>query len=76
MKVRIRCIHISDRGHNFDATVIIESGDVLGGMLPPRLAKVEKEEILSKQKYYYECWSTQTDGLKVDINHHLEIIRY
>lgn len=69
-------IHVRDVRHRHDASISIETGEVIVGKLPSKLAKIAKKEILSKQEYYIECWNTQTNGLNVDINHHLGIIKY
>lgn len=69
-------IHVRDVGHQYEASISIETGEVIVGELPSKLSKIARREILSKQKYYFECWNTQTDGLSVDINHHLGIIQY
>lgn len=69
-------IHVSDIGHQHEAAVRISDGEVIAGKLPRKLAKLAKESILADQEYFYKCWNTMTDGLKVDINHHYGYIQY
>ena len=69
-------VHVYDVGHQYDASVRISDGEVIAGKLPPKLAKLAKKSILADQEYFYNCWNTMTDGLKVDINHHYGYIRY
>lgn len=69
-------IHVCDVGHQYEASVRISDGEVIAGNLPKKLAKLAKEKILSDQNYFYNCWNTMTDGLKVDINHHYGYIQY
>lgn len=69
-------IHICDTGHKYEASVRISDGEVIAGKLPPKLAKLAKEKILADQEYYYNCWNTMTDGLKVDLNYHFGYIKY
>lgn len=69
-------IHVKDAEHNFKASVSIATGEIIVGSLPGKYRKIAKKEILSKKDYYYNCWNTLTDGLKVDINHHFGYIHY
>lgn len=69
-------VHVCDVGHQYEASVRISDGEVIAGKLPPKLAKLAKKSILADQEYYYNCWNTMTDGLKVDINHHYGYIQY
>ena len=69
-------IHVKDAEHVFEASVSIANGDIIVGSLPGKYKKIAKKEILSNQEYYYNCWNTLTDGLRVDINHHFGYIQY
>ena len=69
-------IHVADFGNEHTASVRIIDGKVIKGNLPPKLAKLAKKTILSDQDYFFECWNTMTNGLKVDINHHYRYIGY
>lgn len=69
-------VHVRDVGHQYEASVRISDGEVIAGKLPKKLAKLAKESILADQEYFYNCWNTMTDGLKVDINHHYGYINY
>ena len=69
-------IHVCDVGHRYEASVRISDGEIIAGALPRKLAKLAKKKILSDQEYFYNCWNTLTDGLKVDINHHYGYIQY
>lgn len=69
-------IHVCDTAHEYEASVRISDGKVVAGKLPRKYAKMAKEKILSEQAFFYECWNTRTDGLKVDINHHFGYIAY
>lgn len=69
-------IHVRDVGYNYNASVLIENGEIVAGKLPSKLAKKAKERILEKQEFFYECWNTYTDGLTVDINKHFNYINY
>lgn len=69
-------VHVNDAGHNYSASVSIDTGEVLEGDLPSKLARMAKERILSRQEYFYRCWNTMTDGLQVDINQKFGSIHY
>lgn len=69
-------IHVCDVGRRYEASVRISDGEIIAGALPRKLAKLAKKKILSDQEYFYNCWNTLTDGLKVDINHHYGYIQY
>ena len=69
-------IHVCDVGYEYQASISIEDGEVIAGKLPRKLEKIAKKEILSKQEFYIDCWNTLTDGLRIDIDHHLGIIQY
>lgn len=69
-------IHVCDVGHRYEASVRISDGEIIAGELPAKYAKLAKRKILSDQAYFYNCWNTMTDGLKVDINHHYGYIQY
>lgn len=69
-------LHVRDVGHQYEASVRISDGEVIAGNLPKKLAKLAKKSILADQEYFYNCWNTMTDGLKVDINHHYGYIKY
>ena len=69
-------VHVRDVGHQYEAVVRISDGEVIAGKLPRKLAKLAKESVLADQEYYYKCWNTMTDGLRVDINHHYGYIQY
>lgn len=69
-------IHVRDTGRNYEASIRISDGEVIAGKLPAKLAKLAKHKILSEQEYFYRCWNTMTDGLKIDINHHFGYIGY
>lgn len=69
-------VHVHDVGHQYEASVRISDGEIIAGKLPRKLAKLAKESILADQEYFYNCWNTMTDGLKVDINHHYGYIKY
>ena len=69
-------IHVRDVGHKYEASVRISDGEIIAGKLSPKYAKKAKKKILSEQEYFYYCWNTKTDGLKVDINHHFGYIEY
>lgn len=69
-------IHVRDTGHQYDASVRISDGKVIAGYLPPKYARLAREKILSDQRYFYNCWNTKTDGLRVDIDKHLGLINY
>lgn len=67
-------VHVSDSGYNYEAVVLIDTGEVKEGSLPDKLAREAKRTILGNQRYYYECWNTLTDGLAVDIDHEMGIV--
>lgn len=69
-------VHVCDVGHQYEASVRISDGEVIAGKLSKKLAKLAKESILADQEYFYNCWNTMTDGLKVDINRHYGYIKY
>ncbi len=69
-------VHVCDTANEHKASVRIADGKVIAGKLPGRLERIAKNEILSKQDFYYDCWNTLTDGLRVDINHHFGYIEY
>ena len=69
-------VHVCDVGHQYEASVRISDGKVIAGELPSKLAKLAKKSILADQEYFYNCWNTMTDGLKVDINHHYGYVQY
>lgn len=69
-------IHVEDTGHHYKASVRISDGEVIAGYLPGKYARLAKDKIFSDQRYFYNCWNTMTDGLKVDINKHLGLIQY
>ena len=68
-------VHVEDAGHKFKAVVSITSGTVLAGTLGKYESSARKV-ILENQPYYYHCWNTLSDGIKVDINHHYQLINY
>ena len=69
-------VHVEDTGHHYEASINIKTGEILEGELPKKLARMAKDRILSKQKFFFTCWNTKTDGLKVDINKELGLIHY
>lgn len=69
-------IHVRDVRHRYEASIRISDGEIIAGKLPAKLARLAKEKILADQEYFYYCWNTMTDGLKVDINHHYHITNY
>lgn len=69
-------IHVCDKANEYEASVRISDGEVIAGELPSKYAKMAKAKILSDQEYFYKCWNTMTDGLRIDINHHYGIIDY
>ena len=69
-------VHVRDTQYRYNASVSLDDGEVIVGNLPRKLAKLAKKKVLSDQKFFYNCWNTMTDGLKVDINHHYKIIGY
>lgn len=69
-------IHVCDTSHEYEASIRISDGKVIAGALPHKYEKIAKEKILTNQDFFYECWNTRTDGLKVDINHHFGYIAY
>lgn len=69
-------LHVRDVGHQYEASVRISDGEIIAGKLPRKLARLAKESVLADQEYFYKCWNTMTDGLKVDINHHYGYIQY
>lgn len=69
-------VHVTDSGHNYNASISILTGIVIGGNLPSHLKKLAKTIILNNQDYFIQCWNTKTDGLRVDINHHFGFIDY
>ena len=69
-------VHVRDTQYRYNASVSLDDGEVIVGNLPKKLAKLAKKKVLSDQEFFYNCWNTMTDGLKVDINHHYKIIGY
>ena len=69
-------VHVCDNQHQYSASISIEDGEVIAGRLSNKLAKLAKQTILSDQKFFYNCWNTMTDGLRVDINKHYGYIDY
>lgn len=69
-------VHVVTMDHDYSASIAIESGEVIAGELPKKKKRLAKKRILNKQLFFYECWNTQTDGLRVDINKELGITNY
>ena len=69
-------IHVRDAGYEYEASIRISDGEIIAGTLPTKLANKAKDKILEDQDYFYHCWNTMTDGLKIDINHHYGYIEY
>ena len=69
-------VHVVDTGHNFEASISLLSGEILEGNMPKKLANMAKKRIMSKRVKFLEWWNTKTDGLKVDINKELGLIKY
>ncbi len=69
-------VHVRDLNYEFEASISLTDGRVLAGKLPRKLEKMAKKQILANQKYYFDCWNTMTDGLRIDVDHHFGIIRY
>ena len=69
-------VHVNTTDHNQDVVISIADGAVLEGALQRKLLKKAQKLILDNQKYFYECWNAYTDGIRVDINNHFNVIGY
>ena len=69
-------VHVRDNGYEHEASIRISDGEIMAGELPSKLAKKARKMVLSNQEFFYNCWNTLTDGLRVDANHHLGCINY
>ena len=62
--------------YDYEASIDIQTGEVLAGNLPKKELKNAKKVILSDSKYFIECWNEMTDGLSIDINNHYGLTDY
>lgn len=70
-------IHICDTSRQYEAVILIKSGDVISKCkFPPKLLKKAQRKVMDNQLFFLEQWNTLTDGIKVDINHYLGTIDY
>jgi len=61
-------VHV-DYQHEADASLSIETGEILAGNLPRKAHKKAKKRILENQPFLRNCWRKKTDGLSVDLNY-------
>lgn len=69
-------IHVSDKQHEYDASISILTTDIFAGYLPPKLYREARKTIVAKHEFFLNAWNTLTDGLKIDINRALGHIAY
>ena len=69
-------IHVFNLSREYEASISIRNQEVLVGTMPKKLLKIAQKRIREKQEYFYYCWNTYTDGLEVDINHGLGLLKY
>ena len=69
-------IHVRDTEHEYEVSLAISDGRVLAGTMPRKMLKKAQKKIAADKAYFYNCWSTMTDGLLPDINHHYGYIQY
>ena len=70
-------VHVEDRNSGNTCSICILNGQKLAGdkFKTKDLRKAQKI-IIDKQQFFIDCWNKITDGLKVDINHKLGLIKY
>lgn len=69
-------VHVRTASYDYEASIDIQTGEVLAGNLPKKELKNAKKVILSDSKYFIECWNEMTDGLSIDINNHYGLTDY
>ena len=69
-------IHVEDRNHNRNASISLNDGSVLDGKLLSKDLKRARKIIVDHQKEFLDDWNRKTDGLAVDVNHKLGLIKY
>lgn len=70
-------VHIEDTKTGNTCSVCILDGEKLAGDVFRQKDLRKAQHIISeKREFFIECWNKLTDGLKVDINHELGLIKY
>lgn len=69
-------VHVETVDHDYEASISIIDGKLLAGELPAKQLKQARKKIASELDFFNKCWETQTDGLRVDINHHFGYLDY
>ena len=69
-------VHVNTTDHNHSAVIRIEDGELLDGKLPGKKLKIARERIKDNKRFFCICWNTKTDGIRIDINNHFNMIGY
>lgn len=70
-------VHVEDRNSGNTCSICILDGEKLAGdkFKTKDLRKAQKI-IMDRRDFFIDCWNKLTDGLMVDINHELGLIKY
>ena len=67
-------IHVKELNKGNEASYRIRDGKRMDGFLPRKYEKIAVSTISKDKEYYFWCWNTMSDGLKVDINYYLKYV--
>lgn len=68
-------IHLRALDSCEEAVIIIRTGEIIGDF-PKKLIKKARKKVRENERFFFEQWNALTDGLKVDINRYLGLIKY
>ena len=70
-------VHVQERNSGNTCSICILNGKKLAGdNFKKKKKKKAQRIIMDKQEFFIDCWNKMTDGLKVDINHKMGLIKY
>lgn len=69
-------VHVNTTDHERSAVITIHDGEIIAGSLPRKKRKLAKKRVLERQAFFYDCWNKLSDGIRVDINKHFNLIGY
>lgn len=69
-------VHVWDKQSDEEASISLSTLIILDGSLSSKSYKKAKSIIRNNQDYFITCWNDLTDGLALDIDHHLGLINY
>ena len=69
-------VHVEDLKRDTECSIDIITGQLLTGEIKPKELKKAQKIIRENKELFVDYWNKNTDGLNVDINHKLGLIKY